>query len=205
MKFDKPEPNIQLLSVPVMKASRYQDKPIYFSDIIVHKDSKINSFAELRNKIFAYNDEISNSGYNMPRAHLISLNETQGYFSNLLRSGSHEESIRMVANGDADASAIDSLVLDYDLSLNNQYATQVRVIKSLGPAGIPPVIISNQLAVSIIDKIQAILLSMHTDTEGKKILDNAGVKRFEKPLDSTYDTIRKMRDMAKNVNFLRIK
>jgi len=115
LKRDINHPTIQLLAAPVMQAQRYKDKPIYYSDIIVHKDSPYKNFNDLANTIFVYNDEISNSGYNMPRAHLISKKKTNGYFKKILRSGSHEESIRMIAKGEADVSAIDSLVLDYEI------------------------------------------------------------------------------------------
>jgi len=205
MKRDVAEPKVELLVAPVMKASRYQDKPIYFSDIIVHKDSPFQIFEDLRGKVFVYSDEISNSGYNMPRAHLISLNETEGYFSKVLRSGSHEESIHMVASGLADISAVDSLVLDYDLSNNNPYATQVRIITSLGPAGIPPVIISNKLDKDLVEQIQTILVDMDNDEKGRVILDKAGVKRFEKVSDHLYDSIREMNETAYQVGYTQIR
>ena len=78
MEKDKPQPGIDLLLAPVMKDAKYKDKPIYYSYVIVHKDSKINNFSDLKGNRFVFNDEISNSGYSMPRAHLIDLGETKG-------------------------------------------------------------------------------------------------------------------------------
>lgn len=109
MEKDKPQPGIDLLLAPVMKDAKYKDKPIYYSYVIVHKDSKINNFSDLKGNRFVFNDEISNSGYSMPRAHLIDLGETKGFVGSVVRAGSHEESIRMVALGKSDVSAVDSL------------------------------------------------------------------------------------------------
>ena len=196
LKRDINHPTIQLLAAPVMQAQRYKDKPIYYSDIIVHKDSPYKNFNDLANTIFVYNDEISNSGYNMPRAHLISKKKTNGYFKKILRSGSHEESIRMIAKGEADVSAIDSLVLDYDLIHYPEYASQVRIIESLGPASIPPVIASNKMPQKLFSQIQEILINMHKTSAGKKILNKAHVKRFDIVSDNHYDDIRAMNNAA---------
>jgi len=205
LKSDKDVTTVQLLAAPVMRSARYLNKPIYFSDVIVNKDSELKTFEDLRGKVFVYNDVISNSGYNMPRAYLISINETKGFFSKVIRSGSHEESIRMVATGKADASAIDSLVLDYDRLHNNKFALNVRVVKVLGPSAIPPVIISNKLDSSLIKDIQNVLLDMHNTEAGKKILDSAGVKHFTEMSNEHYDDIRKMKKLAEQTGFTHLK
>jgi phosphonate transport system substrate-binding protein len=201
MKRDKLQPTISLLLAPVMKDSQYKDKPIYYSYVIVHKNSQYTKVSDLKGSRFVFNDEISNSGYNMPRAHLISLGETSGFFSKVIRSGSHEESIRMVALGEADASAIDSLVYDYDLLNNPEYIQKLKIIKRLGPTGIPPVVVSTKLSSSLKLQIRDILMNMKNDPEGRKILDKAMVDRFIMVDDSHYDSIRKMQNYAIESDF----
>jgi len=192
MKKDIPRPTIDLLLAPVMKDPKYKDKPVYFSYIIVNKNSKFNNFKDLKNSRFVFTDEISNSGYNMPRAHLIDIGETSGFFSKVSRSGSHEESIRLVAMGKADVSAVDSLVYDYDILNNPKHVQQTKIIKVLGPAGIPPIVISTKTSLLLRKKIQNILIGMKDDLKGKSILDKALVDRFIIVDDSNYDGIRRM-------------
>ena len=129
----------------------------------------------------------------MPRAHLITLGETKGFFSRISRSGSHEESIRMVASGEADVSAVDQLVYDYDQINNPEHINKTRVLKILGPAGIPPVVISVNTFDADKDKLKSIFIGMRSDPEGKKILDKALVDRFVEVDDSNYDSIRLMK------------
>ena len=177
----------------------------YYSYTIVHKDADIKNWAMLKGKSYAYNDQDSNSGYNMPRYKLIQLGAKswEDYFSKILVSGSHEESIRMVAEGVVDASSVDSLVLDFDRYLKEENAMKVKIIEVLfaGGAGVPPVVMSTRTPVKLRKKLQLIFLNMHRDKEGKKILKKALLKRFEKPDDKNYDDIRMMEKAAKDAGF----
>lgn len=202
---DKAEPTVTLLAAPIMKAERYGGKPKYFSDLIVRKDGPIQSMADLKGKVYVYNDELSNSGYNMPRHLLVEMGETKGFFGKVLRSGSHEESIRMVAEGQADASFVDSLVLDYDRAKGLGYADKVRVIQTRGPAGICPVVGATKISEERRQKVAEILIGMANDPEGRKILDEALVDRFVKVDDSNFDDIRQMKKAAEDANFREIK
>jgi len=201
MKKDTKIPTVELLLAPVMKDQKYKNSPIYYSYIIVHKDSQFKEFSDLKGSHFTFNDEISNSGYNMPRAHLIEIGETNGFFKKVSRSGSHEESIRLVAKGKADVSAVDSLVYDYDMLNNPKYAQQTRVLKVLGPAGIPPVVVSTKVPLHLRKKIQDVLIGMNNDEEGKSILNAALVDRFVKSVDSNYDSIRDMYKKSDKYNY----
>ncbi len=201
MEHDKAQPSVALLVAPIMKAARYGGQPKYFSDLIVKKESSFQSIMDLKGKTYVYNDELSNSGYNMPRHKLVEMGETKGFFGKVLRSGSHEESIRMVAMGEADASFVDSLVLDYDRAKGMGNVDKVRVIESRGPAGICPVVSSVKISEDRREKLQAALLGMNTDPEGRKILDEALVERFVKVDDSNYDDIRQMKKAAEKIGF----
>src|SRR5215213_2739449 len=41
-------PPVELLAAPVLQGARYGDRPIYYSDVIVHRDSPFRTFADLR-------------------------------------------------------------------------------------------------------------------------------------------------------------
>ncbi len=195
----------ELLVAPVMADPRYGDKPIYFSDVIVHKDSSIKSFADLKGKIYVYNEKASNSGYNLPRWRLLQVKKELGlplgsnFFGRIIFSGAHEESIRLVANKTVDASSVDSLVLDYDRKFFPKYTSQVKVIESIGPAGVPPVVIS-EIALkkdpTLKKRLQDVFVEMSADPEGRRILKEALIKRFVVVDDSNYDDIRKMEKEA---------
>jgi phosphonate transport system substrate-binding protein len=198
---DTPQPVAHLLAAPIRKAPRYKGQPKYFSDLIVRKDSPYQSIHELKGRTYVYNDEISNSGYNMPRHRMLQLGLTKGFFGKVVRSGSHEESIRMVAAGEADASFVDSLVLDYEREKGLGQAHEVRVLESAGPAGMPPLVASSRMPADLRDKLQHVLVTMHEEPEGRKLLDEALLERFALVEDSNYDDIRTMKAAAEKAGF----
>lgn len=201
IKKDTPEPSINLLLAPVMKDKKYQNKPIYYSYFIVNKNSKYKEFIDTKGSHFVFSDNISNSGYNMPRDHLINIGEINGYFGKLSRSGSHEESIRLVALGKADITAVDSLMYDYDVLNNSKYISQTRILKILGPSGIPPIVVSKNTPLALQKTIQKILVDMKNNSQGRTILDKALVDRFVIVNDSNYDDIREMKQKSINVGY----
>jgi phosphonate transport system substrate-binding protein len=203
--------NYELIAIPVMSmkkgafkdAKGYENIPgKYYSYTIVRKDSPLKTWADLKGKSYAFSEMTSNSGYNLPRAKLVSIGiRDWKYFSKVVVSGSHEESIRLVANGVVDASSVDSLVLDYDRTLKAPAALNVRIIEHLGPAGIPPVVISKKADQSIKQPMMNVMIGMHNDPEGKKILDKALMTRFDPPTDRNYDDVRAYEKTAKNAGF----
>jgi phosphate/phosphite/phosphonate ABC transporter binding protein len=197
LSHDKPTPETDLLVAPVMKNPRYGGKPKYFSDLVVRKDGPFQRLEDLKGKVYVYNEEISNSGYNLPRFRFVEAGLPKGFFGQIKRSGSHEESIRMVANGEADASYVDSLVLEYDQAHQGKDATNVRVIDSVGPAGIPPVVVSHKVGAGVRQALARAFVTMHEDPEGRKILDAAFVEKFVAVDDGNYDDIRRMEQRAK--------
>ena len=201
----KENPPMKLLVAPVMESPLYEGKPIYYSYTIVPLDSDVKSFKDLKGKRYVYNDKTSNSGYNLPRAKLVELGETNGFFSEVTQSGSHEESIRMVAEGKADASSVDSLVFDYMLLDGDESTRKVKIVDKLGPAGIPPVVRSANLSDERAEKIKNALIHMHEDPEGQAILKSVYVKKFIAVDDTLFDDVRKFHKMAVDANFMDIK
>ena len=142
------------IAAPVLVGDRYGDRPIYFSDVIVHRDSPFGSFLDLRGRSWAYNEPLSHSGYGVVRYHLVELGETRGFFGEVVEAGFHEESIRMVADRRVDASAIDSQVLEVAMRDDPSLARSLRVIDTLGPSTIQPVAVSKRLPLELRDRIQ---------------------------------------------------
>jgi phosphonate transport system substrate-binding protein len=199
LKADQPAADIELIAAPVMQGNRYQDRPIYFSDVVVHRDSQFQTFADLRGASWAYNESGSHSGYNLVRYHLATLGEQSAYFGKVIESGAHLSSLRMILERQVDASAIDSIVLELELQRRPALGTAIRIIESLGPSPIPPLIISRSLPQETRDTLRELLLHMHEDPHGRTILTNIQIARFAWVEDRDYDAIRDMTRKAKLV------
>lgn len=98
-KADSAAPQVELLAAPVMARPRYGNRPIYFSDVVVRADSSLYCFGELRGTRWAYNEPSSHSGYNLVRYKLARLRARDQYFSSVVESGTHQNSLQLVLDG----------------------------------------------------------------------------------------------------------
>ncbi|MFZ5997208.1 MAG: phosphate/phosphite/phosphonate ABC transporter substrate-binding protein [Nitrospirota bacterium] len=185
--------NREKFGVELLVAPSVNGKAAYHSYIIVHKDSSLRSFAELKGKTFAFTDPKSNSGYLYPSYLLKTMGVApEKFFKKYSYSYSHNKSVELVAKRLVDAAAVDSLVYDYMLKKKSPYAQQVRIIKRSPPYGIPPVVVSRDFDPALKEKIRNVLLNMHKTQKGKAILDAMMIDSFVKIADTAYDSIRKM-------------
>lgn len=198
-KADRPRPTLELLAAPVMSGQRYEGRPVYFSDVVVRRDSPFRSFADLRGAAWAYNEPGSHSGYNVVRYHLATLGEYEGYFGRVVQSGAHQISLRLILRGEVDASAIDSTVLETELRRFPHIGQQIRIIATLGPSPIPPWTVQRSLPPAFRERLRHALLTMHEDAGGRAILAEAEIARFTAVTDRDYDPIREMARLAERV------
>jgi phosphonate transport system substrate-binding protein len=195
---------VEVLAAPVLGGDRYAGRPIYYSDVIVHRDSPVRTFADLRGRSWAYNDADSHSGYNLTRQHLVTMGETRGFFGCVVKAGFHQHAVRMVAAGEIDAAAIDSQVLAIELRDHRWLASELRVIEVLGPSTIQPVVAARHLPVDVKVALRTALLRMGDDPVGRAALAKGFVERFVPVTDGDYDDIRMMLVAAEQAEFLTI-
>jgi phosphate/phosphite/phosphonate ABC transporter binding protein len=191
---------IELLAAPTMRASRYGGQPVYYSDVIVRHDSPFQSFADLRGASWSYNEPESQSGYWITRYHLAQLGHRAGYFGRVVEAGAHQVSIRMVVEGQVDASAIDSTVLELELRHHPELAPLLRVVGTMGPSPIPPAVVSTRLPIELRSELRQALLDLHKDEAGRRLLERALIARFVQVRDQDYDEIRRMAREAEPVH-----
>jgi phosphonate transport system substrate-binding protein len=179
---------MELLAMPQVKG-----KSVYYSYIIVRKDSQILQFEELRGKVFAFADPKSNSGKLVPTYMLARMNETpDSFFDRHIFSYGHDQSIRAVADGLVDGAAVDSLVWEYSKQKTPERIQQLRIIAKSDPYGIPPVVVRPGLDPELKKHLKEILLSASADPEGNDILKGMMIDRFVPGDDTNYNSIRTM-------------
>lgn len=193
------------VAAPVLVGPRYNGRPIYFSDVIVARNSRITSFAELRGHSWAINEPLSHSGYGMTRYHLVELGETDGFFGEVVETGFHELSVQMVAERRVDASAIDSQVLAIQLRDVPGLSSRLRIVASLGPSTIQPVAISRRVEPQLRDAVTKVLLDLHKTPAGRDCLATGLVERFVPVGPSSYDDIRSMLAACETAGFMELK
>jgi len=175
------------LAAPVVAGDRYADRPVYFSDVIVRRESSFQRFADLRGASWSFNDPDPHSGYLATLVRLLELGGTDAFFGRVTDAGWHQVSIELVASGLVDASAVDSHVLAVELRDRPDLANRLRVIESFGPSPIQPVVARRSLDAGFRQHLRDFVADLTGDGLGQGL-----VERLTPITDDWYDPIRAM-------------
>jgi len=185
----------------LLVAPQVNGRALYKSYIIVHRDSNINSFDQLKGRTFAFTDPKSNSGRLYPVYRLAK--EGKGpddFFEKYIYSYSHNKSVELVAKKVVDGAAVENLIYQYMQSKKSPYIQQIRIIDKSPDFGIPPMVTTPGVSTFIKEKMKEILTNMHLDKEGKHILSAMLIEKFVVGLDSYYDSVRIMESYVSMFN-----
>lgn len=180
---------VELLVAPLV-----YDEPIYFSYVIVPRDSPVERFEELRGKRYAFSDPLSNSGHLVPRFMLARMGETpESFFKRSIFTYSHSANVEAVAVKLVDGASVDSYVYDYLAATSPGVTSRTKIISRSPPHGITPVVIRKEIDAGLKERIRTVFLEMHWDPQGGEILRKMMIRRFVAVRDSLFDSIREMR------------
>ncbi|MDP3042718.1 MAG: phosphate/phosphite/phosphonate ABC transporter substrate-binding protein [Candidatus Omnitrophota bacterium] len=179
----------------ILVAPEVRGESVYYAYIIVRKDSPLQDLAELKDKSFAFTDPLSLTGCFVIKYALAKMGQTpESFFKSRIFTKGHDNSIQAIAEGVVDGAAVDHLVWEYLHATNPQFTAQTKIIKKIGPFGMPPFVCRPGYNPVMKEKIKQVLLDMHKDQEGKNILSKLFIDRFITVDDSSYDSVRQMED-----------
>ena len=181
---------VEALAAPIVQGERYEERPIYFSDLIVPAHSPATAFADLRGRSWAYNEPDSHSGYLITLSTLVEMGETPAFFERWEMTGLHQESIRRVAAAEVEGSAVDSHVLAVELRDHPELAEQIRVIGTLGPSTIQPLVATAAVGLALRADVTEIVAGLGSIAAERDRLSAGLVERFVAIDDSAYADIR---------------
>jgi phosphonate transport system substrate-binding protein len=184
-------PPVEPLAAPVLAGDRYAGNPVYYSDVVVHRDSRIVRLEDLRGRSWAYNEAASHSGHTVTLYSLVRMGARPGFFARVVEAGFHQRAVHLVAKGAVDAAAIDSQVLAIELR-DHLDQDGLRVIGSFGPSTIQPVVAASRLPARLKDEVRDLLVELADDPTARPVLDHGFIDHFAPVDDAAYDDIRAM-------------
>jgi phosphonate transport system substrate-binding protein len=105
----------------------------------------------------------------------------------------------MVLDAEADGSAIDSTVLEWEIAQRQEIVSDLRIIRTLGPSPIPPWVVSKSISRDLRAALRGALLNMHQTEAGRRALALGRIERFVRAADGDYNPMRAMARMAAEV------
>jgi ABC-type phosphate/phosphonate transport system substrate-binding protein len=98
--------DLRIIATPIHAAPGCEGAS-HCSFFVVPSASPARELGDLRGRRFALNSWDSNTGMNLPRLAIAPLAGAARFFSQVIETGSHAESLACVVRGEADAAAID--------------------------------------------------------------------------------------------------
>jgi phosphonate transport system substrate-binding protein len=160
----------------------------YFGVILVRRDSGIRDVHGLKGKRFAFVDQATTAGYLLPLGYFAhaGIKDYRTFLGEAYFAGTHEDVIRDVLDGKADAGAAKSSVLE------RMAGEDPRVMSDLTFLDRSPDVPENALALSpavapgVRERIRHVMLTMHEDPQGREALAQLGAIRFILTRDEDY-------------------
>jgi len=180
---------MRLVATPV-----YQGRPLYRSYLIVSsQDQDTGSILDLRDRIFAFSDPDSNSGYLYPHYQLVSARSSAAnFFRRTFFTYAHKKVVEAVGFGIAQGGAVDGYVWDTLARTHPELTSKTRVADRSPEFGFPPFVAARAVPDRLVEQMQRTLLAMHESEDGARFLRQLNLDRFERGAPSLYAGIEGM-------------
>ena len=178
-----------LVAVPV-----YDGASFYRSYLVVNtSDTTTRTINDLGQRVFAYSDPLSNSGFLVPRYKLqMSGVDPDRFFKRTFFTYSHQKVIQAVQERIADAGAVDSYVWETLAQQHADAVTGMRVAWRSDRYGFPPIVTRKGIPEETTRRLRDSLMAMTQSGEGQSVLKQLNLDGFAMPSPALYESIYQM-------------
>jgi ABC-type phosphate/phosphonate transport system substrate-binding protein len=192
---------VQLIATPQFDAPGCEGAD-YSSVLVTGADAQFDTLAACLGARAAYNQDDSNSGMNVFRHAVAPLSRAGGFFSTVLRTGSHLGSLRAVAESHADIAAIDCVTYAFVCDELPELARRVRPIGMTAPSpGLPLIASGTVPPETVVALREALGEALASRPERAKRLRLNG---FSALPPSDYERIRQLESEARAAGYARL-
>lgn len=186
--FVRHQASLRLVAVPL-----YRGAPLYESYLIRRQDDRrIQGWSDLGGKVFAYSDPLSNSGWLVAQGELAQAGIGAQSLKRAFFAHGHRHVAEAVADGLADAGAIDGYVWETMKAQNMAAARQTEIIWRSSPHAFPPIVAPAGQASAQMTALSRTLQAMPDNTAGRELLKALNLDGFVPGQPAWYDSIRQL-------------
>lgn len=175
----------------LLAAPLYQGHPLDRAYLIVPaSDHHTKSMLDLKDKVFAYVDPDSTTGYLVPRYQLrMNNDDPEDFFKKTFFTRDDQKIVAAVAIGLAEAGSMSGFAWDMLALSRPDITNQTRIVSKSAAYGFPPIIARNTLNRRDYATMQRALLAMSDDPEGNKLLRRLNLSGFALTNDKLYHSV----------------
>ena len=189
---------LQLLATPL-----FNDKPFYQAYLIGRHDNRaaIKGWSDLKNRVLAYSDPLSNSGWLVAQAQMRAVGLVDQDLRRSFFAHGHRNVAEAVASGLAQAGCIDGYVWDTMQLQKMPAAAQTRVVWRSDWYAFPPMVAKRFDGNPALLALGEALLNMPADPQGMSLLKALNLTGFAVPDAAIFEPIKAL---AASVGALRV-
>lgn len=182
------ESQLSLLAVPL-----YLGQPLYKAYLIRPKGTPngIQGWEDLRDKVLAYSDPLSNSGWLVAQAQLAMAGLNPHELKRTFFAHGHRNVAEAVASRLAHAGSIDGYVWETMRQQGMAAVAQTEVVWKSEPFGFPPLVTQRGASHPGLQRVQQAMISMSEDKLGQELLRSLNLTGFTQGQSSLFDSIRR--------------
>lgn len=154
--------------------------------IMVPQDSPARTVANLRGGRFALNSLHSNSGMNLPRRLIADLAQGRPFFGQVIETGGHGASLRLLQAGGADCASIDCMTIAFAQDCQPELVAGLRILAQTPPSPAIPFVTSHTTDAPTLAALKTGLFRMSDDPAYRGVLDGLRIGRIEPALEQDY-------------------
>lgn len=168
----------------------------YRSLLVVREDNARQTLADFRGRVVACNAEDSQSGYNALRKMVAPLAQGGAFFSSVILSGSHRQSLAAIGQRRADIAAIDCVSWALLARHEPELLAGLKVMGSTPLAPGLPLITAKQTSASTLAKLQDALHELVSHPRYQAVCDALLITGFSPIARDAYSPLLAWRDEA---------
>lgn len=142
-----------VVGAPVLSDGRYLDQPVYFTDVLAARNGGQSRWESPSGAVWAYNGQDSFSGWVAVLDGLRRRGIDPAAFR-WVETGSHANSLKLLVEGRADLSGVDSMIWDHQLQVGGSGVDQIINVDSFGPWPMPPLMAARTLGVEFLNQLK---------------------------------------------------
>lgn len=181
-----------LVAAPLPRPSRYRQRPVYCTDIVVAAAAPYRTLADTFGGVVGYTLADSMSGAVALRKHLLPLREARGarlYRGAVGELGNVRGVIQALIDGRIDVGPLDSYSHDLLAHYEPAFAARVRTVASTRAWPIPPFVATAPIAADALARLRAALQATRDVADLRDAMDRLQLDGFAVSDPADYDVL----------------
>ena len=186
LPYSRSEPRPGIVAAPVPSPAAFAHAPIYWSNWIVHADSRFATLSDTFGRRLALTTPESQSGYAAALQHLMPYGTATPLYSEVIAPQvTPQGAVRAVQEARAEVAPIDAFTFALLEKHAPELTRQVRVIGQTARTPIPPIVGAS----SGLDSLTSAFTQAHGNSALRALMTELLLERFVRPDAASYDEL----------------